>query len=208
MGFGVRERPICPNTKTVRPAVVLVSKSRKMTLTLQARAILDKTFYQNGDSATEALRKFWFLKRLQKGPLSSQGLTNMIRKFKATGTLGVQPGRRRKCVAVQVVDDEATQVEEDRSQTIGSTSFRRIAASVVQPRSTVHKILRKARRCDTTTVFMLGRVPPHIARCVKQVLHHHFGGNRIINRNFPTAWPPRSLDLNLCRFIPQSHGLP
>ncbi|GFV21334.1 transposable element tc3 transposase [Trichonephila clavipes] len=70
----------------------------------------------------------------------------MIRKFEPTGSLGIQPGRGRKCVAAQVVDNVATQVEEDRSKTIGKTSVRRIAASVVQPRSTVHKILRKVLR--------------------------------------------------------------
>ncbi|GFV01068.1 hypothetical protein TNCV_1009891 [Trichonephila clavipes] len=41
------------------------------------------------------------------------------------------------------VDDVAMQVKEDRSQIIGSTGSRRIAASVDQPRSTVDTILRK-----------------------------------------------------------------
>ncbi|GFS49461.1 hypothetical protein TNCV_2411671 [Trichonephila clavipes] len=45
-------------------------------------------------------------------------------------------------VSAQMVDDVATQVEEDISQTIDSTSVRRAAASVYQPHSTVHKILR------------------------------------------------------------------
>lgn len=131
-----------------------------MTLTLQERALLVKLFYQNGDSATEALRKFRSLKRLRKGPLSSQGLTNMITKFEATGTLGIQPGRGRKCVAAQVVDDVATQVEEDRSQTIGSTSVRRIAASVDQPRSTVHKILQKVLRYYPYKLSLLQQLLP------------------------------------------------
>ncbi|GFV67087.1 hypothetical protein TNCV_1078671 [Trichonephila clavipes] len=51
-----------------------------------------------------------------------------------------RPGRGRKCVAVQVVDDVATQVEEDRLQTIGSTSARRIVVSVDQFRSMALKI--------------------------------------------------------------------
>ncbi|GFW52027.1 uncharacterized protein TNCV_2818961 [Trichonephila clavipes] len=38
--------------------------------------------------------------------------------------------------------------------------------------------------------------PPHIAHCVKQVLHHHFSDYIIISQYFPTAWPPRSPDLN------------
>ncbi|GFT04764.1 hypothetical protein TNCV_4476781 [Trichonephila clavipes] len=89
-----------------------------MTLTLQV--------FVAGE-ASEALRKFPTLKRLRKSPLSSQGLNYMIRTLEATGTLEIQPGRGRKCVAAQVV---ATPVEEDRSQTIGSTSVRRIAVSV------------------------------------------------------------------------------
>ena len=40
----------------------------------------------------------------------------------------------------------------------------------------------------------------HIARCVKQLLRSHFGNERIISRQFPTAWPPRSPNLNPCDF--------
>ncbi|GFX53179.1 hypothetical protein TNCV_361741 [Trichonephila clavipes] len=87
-----------------------------MTLTLQERALLVKLFYQNGDFATEALR------------------------------ICRSPGRGQKCVAALVVANVETQVEKDRSQTIGSTSVRGIAATVDQPRSTVHKILRKVLR--------------------------------------------------------------
>ncbi|GFX20009.1 agmatinase, mitochondrial [Trichonephila clavipes] len=109
----------------------------------EERALLVKLYYQNGNSATKALRKFRSLKRLRKGPLSSQGLTKMIRKFEATGTLGIQSGRKRKCVAAHVVNDVVTQMEVDRSQTIGSTSVWCVATFVDLPRSTVHKILRK-----------------------------------------------------------------
>ena len=70
----------------------------------------------------------------------------MVRKFEAAGMLGIQPGRVRKSVAEQIVNDEATQLKEDRSQTIGSTSVRRTAASVNQPCSSVYKILQKIFR--------------------------------------------------------------
>ena len=43
--------------------------------------------------------------------------------------------------------------------------------------------------------------PPHIARCVKQLLRHHFDDNRIINRKFPTGWPSRSSDLHSCGYL-------
>ncbi|GFV53373.1 hypothetical protein TNCV_4502541 [Trichonephila clavipes] len=63
--------------------IILVSKSKKMTLTLQIRALLVKLFYLVGTLQPKFLLKFRSLKRLQKGSLSSQGLTNMIRKFEA-----------------------------------------------------------------------------------------------------------------------------
>ncbi|GFU69038.1 hypothetical protein TNCV_3785591 [Trichonephila clavipes] len=45
-------------------------------------ALLVESWEQNGDSATDALRKLRSLKQLRKGPLSSQGLTNTIRFLK------------------------------------------------------------------------------------------------------------------------------
>ena len=50
----------------------------------------------------------------------------------------------------------------------------------------------QARRCGTTTVFMQNGAPPHIACCVKQLHRSHFSDDRIISRNFPTVWPPKS----------------
>ncbi|GFW41073.1 hypothetical protein TNCV_414821 [Trichonephila clavipes] len=45
----------------------------------------------------------------------------------------------------------------------------------------------QARRYDTATLFMQDGVPPHIARCVKHVLHCHFDDDKIISRHFPTV---------------------
>ncbi|GBM75493.1 hypothetical protein AVEN_183809-1 [Araneus ventricosus] len=56
------------------------------------------------------------------------------------------------------------------------------------------------RRCVDSTIFMQDGAPPHIATPVKQLLNLHFGIDRIISRHFPTAWPPRSPDLNPCDF--------
>ncbi|GBN00627.1 hypothetical protein AVEN_199877-1 [Araneus ventricosus] len=56
------------------------------------------------------------------------------------------------------------------------------------------------RGCVDITIFMQGGAPPHIATAVKQLLNLHFGNDRIISRHFPTAWPPRSPDLNPCDF--------
>ncbi|GFS52806.1 hypothetical protein TNCV_3122101 [Trichonephila clavipes] len=60
----------------------------------------------------------------------------------------------------QVVDDVAMKVEEDISQTIGSTSVRPIAASVDQPRSTTQKILRKVLRYYPYKLFLVQQVLP------------------------------------------------
>ncbi|KFM74594.1 hypothetical protein X975_20604, partial [Stegodyphus mimosarum] len=56
------------------------------------------------------------------------------------------------------------------------------------------------RQCVDRTIFMQDGAPPHIATLVKQLLISHFGDDRIISRHFPTAWPPRSPDLNPCDF--------
>ncbi|GFW77951.1 hypothetical protein TNCV_2489951 [Trichonephila clavipes] len=95
-----------------------------MTVTLQVRALLVKLAYQKGD------------------PVHSVVRTNIIRKFEAMGTLGIQSGKGRKCIAEKEVDDVVSRMEKDKSDTTGSTNIRRIADSVVQAHSIV-KILRK-----------------------------------------------------------------
>ncbi|GBM04510.1 hypothetical protein AVEN_197911-1 [Araneus ventricosus] len=50
------------------------------------------------------------------------------------------------------------------------------------------------RGCVDSTIFMQCGAPPHIATPVKQLLNLHFGNDRIMSRNFPTAWAPRSPD--------------
>ena len=39
-------------------------------------------------------------------------------------------------------------------------------------------------------------IPLHIAHCRKQLRRRHFGNERIISRQFSTAWPLRPFDLN------------
>ena len=58
----------------------------------------------------------------------------------------------------------------------------------------------KERWCDKATVFMEDGAPSHIARFVRQLLRYHFGDKKIISQKFPTAWPPRSLDIIPCFF--------
>ncbi|GBM06498.1 hypothetical protein AVEN_58333-1 [Araneus ventricosus] len=56
------------------------------------------------------------------------------------------------------------------------------------------------RGCVNSAFFMQEGSPLQIATPVKQMLNLHFGNDRIISRHFPTAWPPRSPDVNPCDF--------
>ncbi|GFW89841.1 uncharacterized protein TNCV_2424981 [Trichonephila clavipes] len=50
--------------------------------------------------------------------------------------------------------------------------------------------------------------PPHITRCVKDVLKHYFTEERVISRQFRHLWSPRSPDLNPCDYWLWGHFKP
>ncbi|GFW63704.1 uncharacterized protein TNCV_667731 [Trichonephila clavipes] len=54
----------------------------------------------------------------------------------------------------------------------------------------------QARPCLSRIIFMQDGAPPHITRCDKDVLKHHFTEERVISRQFLHLRPPRSPDLN------------
>ncbi|GFX97457.1 uncharacterized protein TNCV_2840171 [Trichonephila clavipes] len=58
----------------------------------------------------------------------------------------------------------------------------------------------QAHQCFSRIIFMKDGAPPHITRCVKDVLKHHFIEERVISRQIRHLWPPRSPDLNPCDF--------
>ncbi|GFV13635.1 catalase [Trichonephila clavipes] len=58
----------------------------------------------------------------------------------------------------------------------------------------------QARQCLSRITFMQDGAPPHITRCVTDVLKHHFTEERVISRQFRHLWPPRLPDLNPCDF--------
>ncbi|GFW28799.1 hypothetical protein TNCV_201221 [Trichonephila clavipes] len=62
-----------------------------------------------------ALREYHHLKDLPKGPISRIDLKKMIMKFQETGDLGVLPGRGRKPVRTESVQEVATAVVERAS---------------------------------------------------------------------------------------------
>ena len=49
-------------------------------------------------------------------------------------------------------------------------------------------------------MFMKDGAPNHIARQETALLRAHVGDKRVISKDFPVAWPPRSSDLNPCDF--------
>ncbi|GFS85514.1 uncharacterized protein TNCV_2793861 [Trichonephila clavipes] len=59
----------------------------------------------------------------------------------------------------------------------------------------------QARPCLSRIIFMQNGAPPHITRCVKDVLKHHFTEERVISRQFLHLRPPQSPDLNPCVFL-------
>ncbi|GFW88899.1 uncharacterized protein TNCV_2683331 [Trichonephila clavipes] len=81
-----------------------------MSLQKKDRSLVVKLFYQNGSNHLAALREYRRLKDLQKGALSRIDLRKMIMKFEETGDLGVLPGRERKPVGVETVEEIAIAV--------------------------------------------------------------------------------------------------
>ncbi|GFU60440.1 transposable element tc3 transposase [Trichonephila clavipes] len=59
----------------------------------------------------------------------------------------------------------------------------------------------QARQCLSLIIFMQDGAPPHITRCVKDILKQHFTEERVISRQFRHLWPPRSPDINPCDFL-------
>ncbi|GFX03746.1 uncharacterized protein TNCV_2113181 [Trichonephila clavipes] len=47
------------------------------------------------------------------------------------------------------------------------------------------------------TIFMQDGAPPHIASRGKDLLRRSFGDDRVLNRHFHHAWPPRSQSVRL-----------
>ncbi|GFU40802.1 uncharacterized protein TNCV_2466321 [Trichonephila clavipes] len=77
--------------------------------------------------------------------------------------------------------------------TVTTRRYKNMLENFVAPQMLQHQ-------CLDTITFMQDEAPPHIGLCVQQFLRQHFTNDRVISRAFPTAWPPRSPDLNPCDF--------
>ena len=114
-----------------------------MAIAKKDRALLVKLFYQNGSNSNAALRKYRQQKGLRRGPMSINGLKKMMKKFEETGELGVAPGRGRRPIPVEVVDEVAVAVADRAAHaSTSATSARAVARELSLPWSTVRKVLR------------------------------------------------------------------
>ncbi|GFV27384.1 uncharacterized protein TNCV_3795791 [Trichonephila clavipes] len=202
-----------------------------MSLHLPDRALLVKLFYQNDNSAIVALRIFWTLKGLRKGPWTAKNLRFMVTKFEETGSLNVRSGRGKKPVSAEAIEKVALQVEEDKvSNVLASTSVRLVAKALDLPRYTVQKIMRNilcyytyklqfvqellSHDFETRHLFSLQflarlEVDPEWPWNIlwTDETHFHLDGSEecVISRQFLDLRPPRSPDLNPCDFWLWSH---
>ncbi|GBN71875.1 hypothetical protein AVEN_243078-1 [Araneus ventricosus] len=120
-----------------------------MTLSLKDRALLVKIFYENGDSATIALKKFRTLKGLRNdsGPMTAFSMKKMTDKFEESDFSDVKCGRGKKAIVSTSVEDVAKALQEASSSVLGSCSARGISRTLDMPVSTVRKILRNILQC-------------------------------------------------------------
>ncbi|GFW84945.1 uncharacterized protein TNCV_682331 [Trichonephila clavipes] len=77
--------------------------------------------------------------------------------------------------------------------TVTARRYKNMLENFVAPQMLQHQ-------CLDSITFMQDGAPPHIGLCVQQFLRQHVSNDRVISRAFPTAWPPRSPDLNPCDF--------
>ncbi|GFW47018.1 uncharacterized protein TNCV_3486301 [Trichonephila clavipes] len=148
-------------------------------------------------------------------------------KFEKTGSLGVLPGRKRKPVGTDTVEEVATDMDEKASSPIYSSASSRavftaeftlgpVFFETLTPQgpkrcfatsSRYSELLQQQiilalheRQCLQTNIFMQDGATPHIGRQVKAPLSASLGDNRVISRYFRDAWPSYSPHLNSCDF--------
>ena len=95
-------------------------------------------FYLNGSKRSAALTEY----RHIRGPMSTNGLKNKMMKFENTGDFCVAPGRGRRSMPMEVVDEVAVAVVECAERAPNSaTSARALSCELGVPWSRVRKIL-------------------------------------------------------------------
>ncbi|GFX17920.1 DUF4817 domain-containing protein [Trichonephila clavipes] len=108
------------------------------------KALLEKLFYMNEESATIALRKFRVQKNVKsgKGPLTPAGLLKLVKRFEETGKLEDRARDGRPCLKETLAPCTAVEMEAIASEAASGTSSAREAARRTAP-SSVRNILRR-----------------------------------------------------------------
>ncbi|GBL61795.1 hypothetical protein AVEN_273679-1 [Araneus ventricosus] len=155
--------------------------------------------------------------------MSRQALKKMIIKFEETGESGVLQGRGWKRLSNETAEEVALAVVERASGSQYSSRSARAMSRDLSLLVLYHErffdplcSITGARyccllqqqvipalqelECLETIAFMQDGAPAHIVRPVQTLLRAHFADDREISRNYPTAWPPHSPDLNLRDF--------
>ena len=85
-----------------------------------SRALLLKLFFFQNNISAVALREY--RRRIQRGPLSVPALKDMIRRFELTGDLGIAPGRGRRPIAPEIVEDVTVDMAENAGRNVRFSS--------------------------------------------------------------------------------------
>lgn len=123
-----------------------------MVLDKVSRALLVKLFYQNNNNSAAALREYRRIKGIRRGPLSAVALKNMIRKFELTGDLGIAPGRGRRPVTPQIVEEVTVAMAENAGRNLRSSSSARAVCFTTTEHSMVHRSKSAANNCEVVSV--------------------------------------------------------
>ncbi|GFW74767.1 hypothetical protein TNCV_963421 [Trichonephila clavipes] len=106
--------------------------------------LLVKLFYKNKGNASAAVREIRRRNNLLLGPMYIEGIQAMIKIFRETVKLGVQPRRDRKRVIPVFVDGVKTAVDaQSQILEFGGSSSRTVSREPGYSYRTVRKVLRK-----------------------------------------------------------------
>ena len=119
-------------------------------------------FYLNGSESNAALREYRRMKGLRREPMSTNGLKKMMMKFENNGNFGVAPGRGRRPIPMEVVNEVAVAVA-DRAECVpnSATSARAVSRELCVPWSTVRKILCCILHWYTYKIQIVQQLKPH-----------------------------------------------
>ncbi|GFT19085.1 DUF4817 domain-containing protein [Nephila pilipes] len=83
-----------------------------MAISFPERALVMKLFYENQGNIVSIFHAFRLRKKLLHGPMSPQGMRDMISRFEENGPLCGQYSKRRKSISARVISAVATDVDE------------------------------------------------------------------------------------------------